>query len=66
MEEIRSVRIQKLVILNGTEVGVKDLLYLPFDIGAGRRSTKHQNCAFSTQISERGSALLGRSVRRHP
>jgi hypothetical protein len=34
MEEIRSVRLQKLVILNGTEGGVKDRLYLPFDIGA--------------------------------
>jgi hypothetical protein len=29
-----------LVILNVTEGGVKDLLYLPFDIGAKRRSTK--------------------------
>jgi hypothetical protein len=28
----------KLVILNVTEGGVKDLLYLPFDIGAKRRS----------------------------
>jgi hypothetical protein len=28
------------VILNVTEGGVKDLLYLPFDIGAKRRSTE--------------------------
>jgi hypothetical protein len=29
----------KLVILNVTEGGVKDLLYLPFDLGAKRRTT---------------------------
>jgi hypothetical protein len=29
----------KLVILNVTEGGVKDLLYLPFNIGAKRRPT---------------------------
>jgi hypothetical protein len=28
------------VILNVTEGGVKDLLHLPFNIGAKRRSTK--------------------------
>jgi hypothetical protein len=28
-----------LVILNVTEGGVRDLLYLPFNIGAERRST---------------------------
>jgi hypothetical protein len=31
--------LHKLVILNVTEGGVKDLLYLPFNIGAKRRST---------------------------
>jgi hypothetical protein len=31
--------LHKLVILNITEGGVKDLLYLPFNIGAKRRST---------------------------
>ena len=30
----------KLVILNVTEGGVRDLLYLPFNIGAERRSAR--------------------------
>jgi hypothetical protein len=36
----KSVQAAVLVILNVTEGGVKDLLYLTFDIGAKRRSTK--------------------------
>jgi hypothetical protein len=34
-----AVPLREAVILNVTEGGVKDLLYLPFHIGAKRRST---------------------------
>jgi hypothetical protein len=34
----------KRVILNVTEGGVKDLLYLPFNTGTKRRSTKCYDC----------------------
>jgi hypothetical protein len=36
----------KLVILNVIKGGVKDLLYLSFNIGAKRRSTKGHTPAF--------------------
>jgi hypothetical protein len=38
--------VSKLVILNVTKGGVKDLLYLSFNIGAKRRSTKGRTPAF--------------------
>jgi hypothetical protein len=34
--------VHALVILNVTEGGVKDLLYLPFNIGAKRRFSQSQ------------------------
>jgi hypothetical protein len=37
--EISAGQVDLLVILNVAEGGVKDLLYLPFNIGAKRRST---------------------------
>jgi hypothetical protein len=39
--------LHKLVILNVTEGGVTDLLYLPFNIGAKRRSTNVNAVAHS-------------------
>jgi hypothetical protein len=36
---IKGGELPNLVILNVTEGGVRDLLYLPFHIGAKRRST---------------------------
>jgi cob(I)alamin adenosyltransferase len=44
--------VHTFVILNATEGGVKDLLYLPFNTGAQRRSTKTKCCELlSHQIS---------------
>jgi hypothetical protein len=38
--------LHNFVILNVTEGGVKDLLYLPFNIGAKRRSTNANAAKF--------------------
>jgi hypothetical protein len=38
-----AIPLREAVIPNVTEGGVKDLLYLPFNIGAKRRSTNATN-----------------------
>jgi hypothetical protein len=43
----------KLVILNETEGGVKDLLYLPFNVGAKRHSANAENFSLTSTRGRR-------------